>query len=94
MPNGQWQRVREYPVRLAPTGGGAVPVAGQAPQSPANDSVKQASDLLKGFLGGKGPLLGPEKNTPPVQEHRAGGFSCVAALTSGRRRGKRQGAFR
>ena len=53
MPNGQWQRVREYPVRLAPTGAGAVPVAGQAPQSPANDSVKQASDLLKGFLGGK-----------------------------------------
>ena len=53
MPNGQWQRVREYPVRLAPTGAGAVPVAGQVPQTPANDSVKQASDLLKGFLGGK-----------------------------------------
>jgi hypothetical protein len=53
MPNGQWQRVREYPVRLPATGAGAVPVAGQNPQTPANDSVKQASDLLKGFLGGK-----------------------------------------
>jgi hypothetical protein len=45
----QWQKVREVPVRLAPSGGGVMPVG----QTPANDSVQKASDLLKGLLGGK-----------------------------------------
>jgi hypothetical protein len=52
-PNGQWQKVREYAVHLPATAAGAVPVVGQTPQSPANDGMKQASDLLKGLLSPK-----------------------------------------
>jgi hypothetical protein len=51
--NGQWQKVREYAVHLPAVGAGAVPAVGQTPQSPATDGMKQASDLLKGLLGGK-----------------------------------------
>jgi len=43
----QWQKVREVSVRL-PAAGGIAPAVGQ---SPANDSVQKASDLLKGLLG-------------------------------------------
>jgi len=45
----QWQKVREVPVHL-PAAGSIVPAVGQ---TPANDSVQKASDLLKGLLGGK-----------------------------------------
>jgi hypothetical protein len=53
LPNGQWQKVREYAVHLPAVGAGAVPAVGQTPQSPGTDGMKQASDLLKGLLGGK-----------------------------------------
>jgi len=54
----QWQKVREYAVRVGSPGAPAAPVAGQTPgqipgQIPANDQVQKASDLLKGLLGGK-----------------------------------------
>ncbi len=54
----QWQKVREYPVRVGSPGAAAAPVAGQIPgqtpgQTPVNDQVQKASDLLKGLLGGK-----------------------------------------
>jgi hypothetical protein len=54
----QWQKVREYPVRVGSPGAPAAPVAGQIPgqtpgQTPANDHVQKASDLLRGLLGGK-----------------------------------------
>ncbi|HZW90021.1 MAG TPA: hypothetical protein VFF12_13145 [Myxococcaceae bacterium] len=54
---GQWQKGREYPVHLgaASAAAAAVPAVGQTPagQNPANDHVQQATDLLKGLLGGK-----------------------------------------
>jgi len=53
MPNGRWQKVREYAVHLPAMDAGAVPAVGQTPQNPTNDGIKQVSDLLKGFLGGK-----------------------------------------
>jgi hypothetical protein len=46
----QWQKVREYPVHLGAPGAVATPAVGQ---NPVNDHVQQASDLLKGLLGGK-----------------------------------------
>jgi hypothetical protein len=46
----QWQKVREYPVHLGSPGAVATPAVGQ---KPVNDHVQQASDLLKGLLGGK-----------------------------------------
>ena len=52
---GQWQKVREVPLHLGAATGVAVPVVGQNPagQTPANDHVQKASDLIKGLLGGK-----------------------------------------
>jgi hypothetical protein len=46
----QWQKVRENSVRLAPPGAVATPAVGQ---TPANDQVQKAGDLLRGLLGGK-----------------------------------------
>jgi hypothetical protein len=44
----QWQKVRENAVHLSTAGGVASPVAGQ---TPGNDQVQKASDLLRGLLG-------------------------------------------
>jgi hypothetical protein len=46
----QWQKVREYPIHLGSPGAAATPAVSQ---TPANDQVQKASDLLKGLLGGK-----------------------------------------
>jgi hypothetical protein len=46
----QWQKGRENAVHLASPGAIATPAAGQ---TPANDQVQKASDLLRGLLGGK-----------------------------------------
>jgi hypothetical protein len=46
----QWQKARENSVRLAPQGAVATPAVGQ---TPANDQVQKAGDLLRGLLGGK-----------------------------------------
>ena len=46
----QWQKVRENAVHLAAPGGVTNPAVGQ---TPANDQVQKASDLIRGLLGGK-----------------------------------------
>ena len=50
LPNGQWQKVREHAVHLRAAGAGATPAVGQ---TPANDQMQKAGDLLRGLLGGK-----------------------------------------
>ena len=45
----QWQKVRENAVHLGAPGAVATPVG----QTPANDQVQKASDLIRGLLGGK-----------------------------------------
>jgi hypothetical protein len=65
VPNGQqWQKVREYSIRLPGVGTGIAAATpgqslpgqsppGQSPQSqnPATDQVQKASDLLRGLMG-------------------------------------------
>ena len=46
----QWQKGRENAVHLANPGAVASPAVGQ---TPANDQVQKASDLIRGLLGGK-----------------------------------------
>ena len=46
----QWQKGRENPVHLAAPGAGVTPAVGQ---TPVNDQVQKASDLVRGLLGGK-----------------------------------------
>jgi hypothetical protein len=46
----QWQKVRENAVHLAAPGAVATPTVGQ---TPGNDQVQKASDLIRGLLGGK-----------------------------------------